>query len=149
MTLKLTAKLEGMEELQKVLKKFPKKLAERDLSGSLRKGANMLRDTAQDKVPVDQGDLRESIKVKKVKSPPGVHRMVVAPQKPSGWYAHMVEFGKANAAPQPFMRPTFDEKHNEVVQVVIESLADKVDKTSQKLAGDFKKSGLAKRKRKR
>lgn len=141
--------LTGMEELEKVLRQMPDGLAERDLASALRKGANVVRDEAQKNAPVDDGDLKDSIKVRKQKSGKGEAAVIVAPTKPAGFHAHFIEFGTVKQPAQPFLRPAFDSKQNEALEVIITSLAKKVEKTALKLSGNFKKSGLAKRKRRR
>lgn len=148
MVLETEIKMTGFDELEKVLKALPGELAKRDLNTSLRKGANHMRDAAQAKVPIDEGDLKDSLKVQKQKADNSEEvKLTLSPSKPKGFHAHFVEFGTVKNPAQPFMRPAFDETKGEATKIIIDYLANKVTKTAIKLSGNFAKSGLAKKRR--
>lgn len=122
----------GGRELDAFLQQLPVKVEKNILRAALRAGANEFRKEARQKVPVDDGDLKRSIRVT-TRTKRGT---VYAALKVGGRlapHAHLVEFGtKAHkikprkqqalafggtlahevdhpgARPQPFMRPTFD-----------------------------------------
>ncbi|MFP5432847.1 MAG: HK97-gp10 family putative phage morphogenesis protein [Alphaproteobacteria bacterium] len=44
------------------------------------------------------------------------------------FYAHMQEFGTAHHGPQPFMRPAFDQKKGEALDIIKNELGGEIDK---------------------
>ncbi|MCF6370976.1 HK97-gp10 family putative phage morphogenesis protein [Rhizobium halophilum] len=86
---------------------------------SLTKGATHIAVTARTFAPVDSGDLRDSIEV----TPPGAHtppysqpggsrvagenEVIITAGNEDVRYAHLVEYGTANAEAQPFFWPAY------------------------------------------
>lgn len=122
----------GGRELDAFLQQLPVKVEKNILRAALRAGANQFRSGARQKVPVDDGDLKRSIRVTTRTKRGTVYAAVKAGGRTAP-HAHLVEFGtKAHkivakkqdalsfngrivrevdhpgARPQPFMRPTFD-----------------------------------------
>lgn len=66
------------------------------------------------------GNLRESIEIlplRKTKT-----SVIIGPNlkdggKPQGYYAHMVEFGTVKAAPEPYMRPAFEQTKQTIIDM--------------------------------
>jgi len=122
----------GGRELDAFLQQLPVKAEKNILRAALRAGVNEFKKDAQQKVPVDDGDLRRSLRVT-TRTKKGT---VFASLKVGGRrapHAHLVEFGTAahkirakkdsalvvngqalrevdhpGAKAQPFMRPSFD-----------------------------------------
>jgi HK97 gp10 family phage protein len=66
-----------------------------------------------------KGNLKKSLKMRVLKPVEKGKRLVlIGPEvgkkaKHDGWYGSLVENGTSKTAPQPFLRPAFDEKQNE------------------------------------
>lgn len=131
----------GGEDLIAALREFPVKLEVQVMASALRGGAKVVQARAVDNVPVDSGDLRDSIRIRRRtnKKSGYINLNVVAGNK-KAWYAHIVEFGaKAHiikprarkslviaglmreivnhpgATPRGFLRRAFDESANNAV----------------------------------
>jgi len=91
-------RIEGMADLHKLLQTLPAKVEGNVMRGALRAGQKVFQEAAQAAVPVDQGALRDSIKIKfKARSQKhGVVRMHLTAGNKVAWYAHLVEFGTAS-----------------------------------------------------
>jgi len=49
-------------------------------------------------------------------------------------HAHMVEFGSINNTPQPFLRPAWDEKRGEALDIIKNELGGEIQRTAQRAA---------------
>lgn len=123
------------KELYSFLKKFPQEITQKVMKKSVRAGAEVTQKEAKRRVPVNTGNLRDSIKIVKRKRIDGnklskneIAYSVIAGKvyktktyKSStgektrvkglladGWYAHFIEFGTANIPAQSFMRTAID-----------------------------------------
>lgn len=86
-----TVKVNGLKELGKLLGELPEKLQRNVMRGALRAGAAPILREAKALVPVDQGDLKKSLRVSsRIKQ--GVPTATVKSEK---FYAKMVEYGTA------------------------------------------------------
>lgn len=112
------SRLKGSKELELRLNAIPDEVL-KALRPALIKGANEIADNMRALVPVDEGDLQESITVTGPgETTPayavGGGRATAAPNQalvtvgnPEVRTGHMVEFGTVKAEAQPFMRPGF------------------------------------------
>lgn len=57
-------RITGAKEIEAILRKLPDKIGRRVLNAALRTGANVIAKEARLRVPVDNGDLRDSITVR-------------------------------------------------------------------------------------
>lgn len=84
----------GMAELAEALKEFPVKLEVQVMATALRGGAKVVQQQAVQNAPVDSGDLRDSIKIKRrTNKRTGFINLNVTAGNKKAWYAHIVEFG--------------------------------------------------------
>lgn len=151
--------VEGIEDINRGLRALPGKLREKALRRAARRGGEIIRQKAKDKVPVRTGRLRESItttvrfpnpftvdaevgpksafKFVKVELTLGSGRQLVA----TGWYAHFVEFGHVlkargkvigNVPPRPFLRPAADESVEDAVRVTLQEIDKDIVKFNKK-----------------
>lgn len=122
----------GGRELDAFLQQLPIKAEKNILRAALRAGINEFKKDAQQKVPVDEGDLRRSIRVTTRTKKGTVYASLKAGGRKAP-HAHLVEFGTTahkimakkksalvvngrlvrevdhpGAKAQPFMRPSFD-----------------------------------------
>lgn len=118
----------GADKIIDVFQKLPKEFRKNVLRGMLKAGAKVLLDEAKANVPVDTGNLKESLsviprkskdknivvyavtplrnktKTKRFKTNDGT-KWSITGQVADGFYAHMVEFGTKNMSAHPFLRP--------------------------------------------
>ncbi len=86
--------MSGMAELAESLKQFPVKLEVQVMASALRGGAKVVQQQAVANAPVDSGDLRDSIKIKRrTNKRTGYLNLQVVAGNKKAWYAHIVEFG--------------------------------------------------------
>lgn len=81
--------VKGLKELAAFMHQLPEKLEKNVMRGALRAGAKVLAEDVVKNVPVDQGELKKSIKVS-TRSKRGV---VAASVKTDLFYARFVEYG--------------------------------------------------------
>jgi HK97 gp10 family phage protein len=118
------------------------KLARQALRKAVRASGDMWVEEMKGRVPVDTGNLRDSIraKVRTKKLSGGVEAKVsVGPafgtvdRKPGdgsqqpGVYGMFVELGTEKMVPRPYMRPTFDTTKDKAVEVFADTLRDELE----------------------
>ena len=126
----------GVNDLLKKMRKLPERVQKNVLTGAIRAAATSLKKEAQAKVPRNTGDLRKSIKVVKRKSKDrNIIIFSVAPllKETHGFLAHFHEFGTSKMAASPFMRPAFENKGEDTIEVGKKYIAKKIDKEVAKL----------------
>lgn len=87
--------VQGLAELDALLKSLPARMEANILRGAVRAGQRVVADRAASLVPVDSGALRKSVRVKtdfRALRRGMVRADVVAGDK-NAWYAHLIEFG--------------------------------------------------------
>ena len=135
----------GMRDLQKALRQFPKNVQKNICVGANRAAAAAIAKSAKQKAPVRSGVLKRSIKVKKqrTKNKNIVRHAVQAGGKVKwrakgekhegdAYYAVFVEFGTSKMAPEPFMRPAFEEQGPEAIKHYKDYAASRIDKEIKK-----------------
>ena len=147
--------IRGGEELARALKSLPAKLEANVLRGALRAGARVIQEEAKAQVPVDDGRLRDSIRISGGLKRGRASAQVIAGGNKKGqpWYAHLVEYGTKphdirpakgkslffagllrrlirhpGARAKPFMRPAFDQKRDEAVSRIGQYVRDRLAK---------------------
>jgi HK97 gp10 family phage protein len=88
-------RIEGLAELDKMLKTLPATIEGNVMRGGLRAGTKIFADLAKAAVPVDDGDLKKSVRVRTRNRRGQLSASVVAGNK-KAWYAHLIEFGTAS-----------------------------------------------------
>lgn len=142
----------GAQELNAMLQGLPVKVERNILRAALRAGANQFKAAARVNVPVDEGDLRDSIRVS-VRSKGGtVYGSVKAGGKKAPHW-HWVEFGTARhkikakqehalsfsgvavaevdhpgARAKPYMRPAFDTASAAAIAAVAAKIYERLTK---------------------
>jgi HK97 gp10 family phage protein len=121
-----TVKVEGFSDLEKALEDLSKAAGKGVLRRSLIKAATPLADLAETLAPERTGGLKKSMAVstKLAKRQQGIHNKMFRDDRSSvevfagpsydlgdgGRHGHLVEFGTYRTAPQPFMRPAWDQE---------------------------------------
>jgi HK97 gp10 family phage protein len=154
----LSISITGLDEIEKRLQALPEKIRRRYVRKALQDGTEIIRAEAQLRVPrrkpnsgwesfVQRGEtLRDAVATKiSVRQGDALGRVGLDYKKVH--YGHLVEFGTRphkiriktrsgkyrtiqhpGARKQPFMRPAFDNKGDESVEVMITELAAAVEK---------------------
>lgn len=135
-------RVEGLRETQRALHKLPKATAKNILRRILMKRGKPIAEAAKERVPVDEGVLKESIAVSPKLSyrqrkkhrkahPDDVEVFVGAGRNPQ---AHLQEFGTSKAPAQPFLRPAWDANKNGVLKGIKDDLWMEIKKAAARLA---------------
>lgn len=87
--------VQGLAELDALLKSLPAKVEANVLRGAVRAGQKVVADRAASLMPVDSGALKRSVRVKADRRAArrGFIRADVVVGDKNAWYAHLVEFG--------------------------------------------------------
>ncbi len=145
----------GGEALAKALRELPVKIEKNILRSAMRAGARVIANEAKGNVPVEDGDLKRSIRVSTNTRKGEVTAKAVAGGK-KVYYAHFVEFGTVGhiisaksgsvlrfttrdgkyhertsvnhpgARAKPFLRPALDSKAQQAVRAVAKQIAAKL-----------------------
>lgn len=135
-------KIEGLEALKDALRELPERVARNALRAAVSAGAAEIRNEARNLAPVDTGEMKRDIQIKRERDDRGVlsarYSVFVRSGKKSrlvgkgrnvgkdSFYWRFVEFGTAKMAAHPFMRPAFEHKKEVAVQAIQDKLADRI-----------------------
>ena len=139
----ISVKVDGLSELGKRMKGLSEAVNNRIARAATAAGAVVLRNSAQQKVPVDTGNLKKNVIVKRLpkveSSLTSEHIVTVrkgkltAKQKGSGlkdaYYGQFVEFGTAKMPARSFLRKAYDEDK----QKAVEAIKDRIEKRLKKV----------------
>lgn len=140
-----TVKLEGLKELEAALSELPKSTSKAVLRRVGIRALAPVISTARQLVPVDEGQLRDSLRVttrlsrrqqrlnrkRAADEKAGVELFAGAAALP---HAHLVEFGTFNQPARPFLRPAWDANKGAVLKTIQEELGSEIEKTAARLA---------------
>lgn len=151
-------RIDGLAELNKALQELPARIEANVLRGGMRAASKVMESEVKANVPVDDGDLKNSIKVRTRNKRGEVSASVTAGDK-KAFYARFVEFGTAahfikpknrkslffaglarevvdhpGQPARPFMRPAFDAAQGPALEAFKQYVADRIPK-------EFKKAG--------
>ena len=142
----------GGRELDAFLQGLPVKVERNILRAALRAGINEFKGEAKQRVPVDEGDLRDSLRVTTSSKRGTVYAKLKVGGKKAP-HAHLVEFGTAahkikakpqhalafgsvtvrevdhpGAKPRPFFRPAFDAKPAAAIEATGSKIRERLTK---------------------
>ena len=140
----------GGRELDALLQSLPVKVEKNILRAALRAGAAVFRDEARQNVPVDEGDLRASIRVTSRVRRGTIYASVKAGGRRAPHW-HWIEFGTAahkikpkrqqalsfgstvarevdhpGGRPKPYMRPAFDSAQRSALAAVAAKIRERL-----------------------
>lgn len=115
----IVLKVEGLEELQKALQKFPQEW-KRTTSEALGPGLALLESGSKKEAPVDTGALRASIGSEIVR---GSGSEIIGKVGSSLEYAPYQEYGTRFQPGKPFLRPTLARYKDKVVKMFEEGIS--------------------------
>lgn len=137
-----TTGFEGLEDMLIELEQFSGRTTtgKNAVQRGLKKAMKHVEDKAKSLVPVDEGDLRDSITTKKERAKrqrgsakfarqTGISMLTGPTGKPEGGNPAWQEFGTVKMTPQPYMRPAADSQADKVIADVAKELQDAVKKS--------------------
>lgn len=135
----------GGKELEKALGELSSRVTARNTAErALKLAATPIRDDWERRVPVDEGDLKRSIKIgKAIKSFQRKSRgdLVLtfvgvdeSQDKRLHIYAKAVEFGEGNSPAQPAGRPAWESQKQNAVNRLADDLRSEIEKTKARAA---------------
>jgi len=142
-------KVEGLKELEAALSELPKSTGKAVMRRTLKKAGQPIADHARSLAPDDPDtggdDLKTSIAVstKLSKRQRGIHKKMFRDDKASvemfvgagpSPKAHNQEFGNVNHGPQSFMRPAWDAKQGETLEIIKTEMWGEIEKAAKRLA---------------
>jgi HK97 gp10 family phage protein len=113
--------IEGAEELNEALRDVGDSVTGIIVRQAAEAGANVIAEEAQRLAPVDEGDLRDSIKAKPRRIQQGRAQFEIGPGG-DAWYGKLVELGTEKMPAKPYLRPAFDAKQEEAQQAVADAI---------------------------
>ena len=156
----ISAKFEGMKEVMESLKQLPEKLQNKVLVDATKEMGAEIALQARANVPVDEGALRDSIGLTRRKMrTKGLIGFTVSPRKDvlirglkaqdvekvtrvskktgfkyTTWdnYGGWVEFGNSKMPAHPYLRPAYELKGENSINVFTEYVAQRLDKEIEK-----------------
>lgn len=151
----IQAEITGLEPVLARLKELGPGLQRRALRTGVRKGANIVRKSAQDAAPKRSGAMAKNIRVQFASrtarreggvafrigvrggaQQPGSETRYARSKKGraggaaaggSTWYWRLVEFGTSKMAAQPFMRPALQKNISKIIDTVARDVDDGID----------------------
>lgn len=144
----MASKMTGAADVAAALRKLGSTL-QPAVNAAARKSMAPVLKAAKANVPIDDGDLRRSLVVRKQKSPKGTTRFAVGPSnKFTGKdgdrpvkYAHVVEFGSADGT-KPARRPltrAYESTKDEAQKVFGKEIGPAVERQAAKVAARAKR----------
>jgi len=125
----------GGKAIEEILKKLPENVQREIGLKAVKEGAQVILEEAQRMAPVRTGrtfnaiDMQTTPKTKgEISVDIGVMRGAKRGDKKGAWYAHFVEFGTVQKGARPWLRPAFDTKAGEAVQLTGKALWKFIEK---------------------
>lgn len=86
----------------------------------LEKAGKYVADAARQRVPVDTGKLKDTIRVTRLPNDPKLDIRVYAGSRDKGgaFYAHMIEFGTTKMGARPFLRPALNQAKSVIMGIM-------------------------------
>jgi HK97 gp10 family phage protein len=115
---KLKTHIEGLDEVIKLVAELGDAAAEA-LDKAAKAGAEIVLSAAKQKVPVDTGELRDSLILKKSRTrKPNIRSQYYVTKKSGAEHFAPVELGTSKMKAQPFLRPAIDENKRNIAKTV-------------------------------
>lgn len=116
----------GLKELDRALQEMAWPAARRALRKGMRQGANVVRDEARAKAPLDTGLLKRQIRTRERSEENGDMRFAVEVTR-SAFYGRFLEYGTSKLAARPFLRPAAESKAEAAVARMRNALAEAIE----------------------
>lgn len=116
---------EDISVLKQKFAELPPKLGLRFLRRAGRKAAEIVREDARLRAPVDTGKLQNEMMTRTRKEDDRTIEIDVGPSR-AGWYGRFQEFGTAHHTAQPFLEPAFVAIGPEAARVFAEEIKKEI-----------------------
>lgn len=142
--------LSGLKELAAALRELGPRVARNTLRRAVSSGARLIRDEARIKAPVDTGEMRKDIMIKRERAAKDVmsarYSVFVLSGKKSrlagkrrnvdkdSFYWKFVELGTSKMSARPFLRPAYEVKKEDAVKTIGDVIDAGIKKAAQELA---------------
>jgi HK97 gp10 family phage protein len=142
--------IKGLKELSDAMRKLPVNVARNGLRRAVSSGAKVIQIEARSRAPVDTGEMRRDIMIKRERSTKGEmsaeYSVFVRSGKKSrlagkkrgvardSFYWRFIEFGTKHMGKQPFMRPAFEAKKEVAANTIKKTLAEAIEKAATTLS---------------
>lgn len=117
--------IKGMGELVGKLNKLNQMMSVR-VEEQVNETGKAIRKSAKARVPVDSGDLKKTISMKRSKDKLSA---TIGPQKGEWWKGIFIEFGTVDQAAQPYMSPAWEENKNGYMDGMKKAINKAVDES--------------------
>lgn len=131
-----TVRVEGLREVEAALAQLGKATGRNVMRRVAVKRLEPIAEAMREKVPVEQGDLRDSIAVTTKNPKRNRKRSEVEAHAGPGRHpqAHLQEFGTQHHGPQPFARPAWDAEKDGLLVGLAEDFWVEIDKAAARQA---------------
>lgn len=145
-----TKQLIGFKELAAAMRELGPRIARNTLRRSVSSAAAIIRNEAREKSPVDTGEMKKDIMIKRERDTKGEmsarYAVFVRSGKKSrlagkkrdvnrdSFYWRFVEFGTSKMSAKPFLRPAFEAQKENAVKRIGESLDEGIQKAARELS---------------
>lgn len=145
-----TFKVVGLKDIEKQLSELKKATAKAVARRALKKAAVPIHDEAKALVPDDPKtgpqdfDLTTTLRIGTRATRGAKHRKqspVEVLIGPRSRHAHLQEFGTSRHPATPFMRPAWDAKKQDALDIVVEAMWSEIEKTVKRQAAKTKGRG--------
>lgn len=127
----MSEEIPGYDQMSANFKALTYGLQRKVLMAATRDGAAVIVEAAEERAPRLTGNLAENMTSRIYESSPAEVTARIGPDK-STPYGRFPEFGTIHAKAEPYLRPALDEKHEEAMRVIGESLMDGIEKELRK-----------------
>ena len=136
----IDGQVSGSRQIERALKQLPRATGKNVMKRALLKAVKPTVTLAKASAPVDDGDLRDSIKAGVKLTPRQRGRtdsgavVYVGPTTPKGSHGHLVEFGTSTQRARPFLRRAWTATRSQVLGSVGEETWKALAKSARTLA---------------
>lgn len=139
----------GLRQLGEAMRGLSEDVRTKVARQAVAAGASVVRKAARDKAPVDSGNLKASLIMKRIRETNLTEEYIVTPRKgktrdgkaakrgqgklgKDAYYARFVEFGTVKVPARPFIRPALEDNVQRATQAIADRLAARIKKVSGK-----------------
>lgn len=132
-----TLEIKGLDELVGALNELSMRDIQKTMAATVYGIASDLRKRVRERVPVDSGDLKKSVRVKRRKSTPDNPVVDLWFEPKQGWYWRLIEHGHGGKSPapaRPFLAPCVEQARAEQPMIMRKALQKAIDKRLKAIA---------------